>query len=168
MTTTIARSFKRTVHQVPIQYALLDSDKFHPARTYNFSPDGLCYETRQPLNPGTDVCILMENYSPGLPGPEAYRSYVASIRWIQTLSNNGIESYAAGARFVARSHDIITAEKQLPHHPCDLCGAMKPLNKMDSTQNGAQLCTHCIKHFRGISSGKIRECLERFMIGNVL
>jgi hypothetical protein len=168
MTTTIHRTFKRTTHQVPIQYALLDSDQFHPAHTYNFSPDGLCYEIQQPLNPGTDVCILMDNYTPGRPGPEGYRSYVASIRWTQSLPQTGFNRYAVGARFIARSHGIITAEKQLPHCHCDLCGESKPLNKFEETFQGAQLCTLCMKHFKSISSPRIRKCLERFLIGNVL
>ena len=166
--TTTPRNFQRTVHQVPIKYALLDTDKFHDARTYDFSSGGLCYETHEPLNPGTDVCIVMENYRPGESGPEGYRSYVASIRWTQLLSKNGTERYASGARLITRSHDIITAENQLPYHVCDLCGAQKPLNKIDPTQAGAQLCTHCMKHYCCIPSGKIRECVERFLVGNVI
>jgi ribosomal protein L32 len=168
MTATTQRSNARTVRQVPIQYALLDSDQFHPTRTYDFSSSGLCYEAHEPLKPGTDVCIVMENYDPDLSGPESFRSYVASIRWTHLLSKNGTERYAAGARIITCSHDLITAEKQLPHHLCDLCGAMMSLNKLEMTNAGAQLCANCMKHFSSIPSAKIRRCVERFLVGNVI
>jgi len=168
MTATTQRSNERTARQVPIQYALLDSNQFHAARTYDFSSGGLCYETHEPLRPGTDVCIVMENYDPGLSGPESFRSYVASIRWTHLLSKNGTERYAAGARIITCSHDLLTAENQLPHHLCDLCGAMMPLNKLEMTHAGAQLCANCMKHFSSMPSAKIRRCVERFLVGNVI
>jgi hypothetical protein len=168
MTATTQRSNVRTPNQVRIQYALLDSDQFHPSRTYDFSSGGLCYETLEPLKPGTDVCIVMENYNPGLSGPEEFRSYVATIRWTHLLSKNGTERYAAGARFITCSHDLITAETQLPLHLCDLCGAMVPLNKLEMTDSGAQLCASCMKHYHSIPSAKIRRCVERFLVGNVI
>lgn len=168
MTTTTQRINVRTTHQVPIQYALLDSDQFHPTQTCDFSAGGMCYETNEPLKPGTAVCIVMENYSPNISGPEGFRSYVATIRWTNLLSKNGTERYAAGARFITRSHDLITTESQLPHHICDLCGAMMPLNKLEMTALGAQLCTNCMKHFTSIPSIKIRRCVERFLVGNVI
>lgn len=168
MTATIPRADIRTARQVPIKYALLDSDRFHPTRTHDFSSGGLCYETHEQLKPGTDVCIVMENYDPHQSGPEGFRSYVASIRWTHLLSANGSQRYAAGARFITCSHDLITTENQLPHHICDLCGASMPVNKLEMTGAGAQLCFHCKKHFQKIPSAKIRRCLERFMVGNVV
>ena len=168
MSETIQRACPRTAHEVPIRYALLDTNRFHPARTYDVSSGGLCCQVHQPLEPGTDVCIVMENYDPGRTGLEGFRSYVATIRWTHLISSNGTERYAAGARFITCSHDIITAETQLPHHLCDLCGATMPLNKIEATRAGAQLCAHCSKHFNSIPSAKIRRCLERFMVGNVI
>jgi ribosomal protein L32 len=168
MSATIQRACPRTAHQVPIRYALLDTNRFHPTRTYDVSSSGLCYETHEPLKPGTDVCIVMENYAPGRSGLEGFRSYVASIRWTQLLSSNGTERYATGARFITCSHDLITTETQLPHHICDLCGTRMPLNKMEATLAGAQLCASCNKHYHSIPSAKIRRCVERFMVGNVV
>lgn len=168
MTVISQRTNTRTARQLPIQYALLDSDQFHVTRTYDISAGGLCYETHEPLNPGTDVCIVMQNYNPNLSGPEGFRSYVASIRWTNLLSRNGTERYAAGARFITCSHDLITTETQLPQHLCDLCGVTMPLNKLEMTTLGAQLCADCTKHFASIPSIKIRKCVERFLVGNVI
>ena len=168
MATRIPRTYERTPHNTAIHYALLDSNQFKPTRTYDFSSGGLCYETDEPLEPGTDVCIVMENYDPHLSGPESFRSYVASIRWTHQLPRNGAQRYAAGARLITCSHDLITTESQLPHHLCDLCGDRIPLNKLETTDAGAQLCISCLKHFSRIPSIKIRQCLERFLVGNVI
>jgi hypothetical protein len=168
MKRTIPRAYERTASQAPFQYALLDTEKFHHTQAHDFSAGGVCFEPCEPLKPGTDICIVMEAYRPELAGLEAYRSYVASISWIHPLSNNGSERYLAGAQFVTRSHEIITAEKQLPHHLCDLCGELVTLHKLEKTPGGAQLCHPCQKHFNKIPPGKVRQCIERFLIGNVV
>jgi len=157
MTNIIPRSHTRTTHQVPIQYALLNSAQFEPARTCDYSSDGLCYEVSRKLEPETEVCILMDNYAPDRSGPEAYRSYVARIRWIHLLSKNGQDRYAAGAQIVARSHDILTSEEQL-----------QKKHRIQSTGTGVDLCRKCMKHFSNIPSQKIRQCVERFLLGNVI
>ncbi len=168
MTNIIPRSDTRTAHQAPIQYALLNSARFEPTRTYDYSADGLCYEATSKLEPEAEVCILMDNYAPDRSGPEAYRSYVARIRWIHLLSKNGRDRYAAGAQIVARSHDILTSEEQLPKIRCDLCGRIEPRHRIQSTGTGVDLCRKCMKHFSNIPSQKIRQCVERFLLGNVI
>ena len=168
MTNIIPRSHTRTAHQAPIQYALLNSAQFEPTRTYDYSAGGLCYEVNSKLEPEAEVCILMDNYAPDRSGPEAYRSYVARIRWIHLLSKNGRDRYAAGAQIVARSHDILTSEEQLPKIQCDLCGRIEPRHRIQSTETGVDLCQKCMKHFSNIPSQKIRQCVERFLLGNVI
>jgi hypothetical protein len=168
MTTLIPRAYQRIASQAPFQYAPLDSEKFRPTRACDFSAGGVCFEPCEPLEPGTDICIIMETYQPELTGLEAYRSYVASIRWTHLPSESGSERYLTGGRFVARSHELITTENQLPRQLCDLCGAMLTLNKLDTTRCGAQLCRHCMEHFVNLPCGKIRQSIERYLIGNVI
>jgi hypothetical protein len=164
----IPRSHQRVQHQAPIRFSLLNSEQFHPTRMYNFSNGGLCYETERPLAPKDDVCIVMENYNPDQSGPEGFRSYLARIRWIQLISKNGTERYAAGAQWVARSHDVMATDAQVPHHHCDLCTAIAPLHKLELITCGVQLCQPCARHFSNIPAGKIRQCVERFLLGNVI
>lgn len=164
----IPRSHQRVSHQAPIQFALLNSEQFQSSSMYNYSDGGLCYETQQPLRPEDEVCIIMENYAPGHSGPEGFRSYLARICWTELISQNGTEHYAAGARWVVRSHDILATESNVPHQNCDLCGALTPLHKLEQTHNNIQLCSACFKHYNNIPSGKIRQCVERFLVGNVI
>ena len=168
MTQIIPRSTPRTAYHAPIQYALLNTRQFRPTRTYDYSRDGLCYETDQPLEIESEVCIIMDNYVPGQDGPEGYRSYVARIRWLQLLSRNGADRYAAGAQIVARSHEVLATEAQMPKQFCDLCAAVKPAHRIELTESGLELCRQCSRHFHNIPSDKIRQCVERYLLGNVL
>lgn len=168
MTQIIPRSHPRTAHQVPIQYALLNTQQFENSHTLDYSTDGFCYEIRRKLEPETEVCVIVDNYSPDHGGIEAYRSYVARIRWIHLLSQNGSNCYAAGAQIVARSHDVLTTEAQLPRLACDMCANMEPVHRIHDTGAGVCLCRQCLKHFSNIPSEKIRKCVERFLIGNVV
>jgi len=135
---------------------------------YNYSAGGLCYEADQPLEPEAEVCIVMDNYTPGRVGPEAYRSYVARIRWIQPLNEARHERYAAGAQIMARSHEILAADSDEPRHICDLCGVLMPVRQIECNEGNVQLCPQCNKHYHCTPEGKIRKCLDRFLIGNVV
>lgn len=168
MAQIIPRSHPRTAYQAPIQYALINSEQFEPARTHDYSAEGFCYELPRKLEPGTEVCIVMQNYTPGNDGPEAFRSYVARIRWINLLSNNGSAHYAAGAQIVARSHEVLSTEAKLPRMACDLCDRLEPIHRVRQTDAGVSLCRQCLKHFSNIPSEKIRQCVERFLVGNVI
>lgn len=168
MTTLTPRAYQRLASQASFQYAPLNSEQFHPTRAHDFSAGGVCFETLEPLEPGTDICLVMETYHPEHTGLEAYRSYVASVRWTQLYAKNGSTHYLTGTRFVTRSHEVITTENQLPHQPCDLCGDMLPLNKLETTAGGAHLCRYCLKHYSKLPAGKVRQSIERYLIGNVV
>lgn len=168
MTNIIPRSHPRTTYETSIQYALLNTEQFEPTHTFDYSPEGFCYEASRELEPETEVCIVMNNYTPEGKGPEAYRSYVARIRWIHLFSNNGSKRYAAGAQILARSHDVLATDAQLPLMTCDLCGCMEPRHRVHTTETYICLCRQCMKHFSGIPSEKIRQCVERFLVGNVV
>lgn len=164
----IPRTHQRVQHQAPIQFALLNSEQFQHSSMYNYSDGGLCYEAHQPLAPEDEICIVMENYQPGQTGPEGFRSYLARVRWTELISENGVNKYAAGAQWVVRSHEILATESQLPHQICDLCGTLRPLHRLERTSNSIQLCNDCFKHYNNIPSGKVRQCVERFLAGNVI
>jgi hypothetical protein len=53
-------------------------------------------------------------------------------------------------------------------HSCDLCSVMVAECQMHCTDGNAEMCEQCFKQFQALPPGKIRECLERFMLGNVV
>lgn len=171
MSEEIQRAYQRYRLQAPIQYSVINGGgepHLHESRTLNYSAGGFCYETTQQLSPEDEVCIIMRNYTPGQAGPESYRSYLTRIRWIHPLARERDNRFAAGARIVARSHEIIDAFSEEPRHNCDLCGALTPVCLLECTEKKAQLCGHCCAHFQSLPAGKVRQSLERYLTGNVV
>jgi hypothetical protein len=167
----IPRNHQRTDSSAIIQYAALHRERpeqYRATRMRNYSAGGMCYETDQKLDPESEVCVVMQNYAPDQPGPERYRSYLIRVRWIEALPDEGNNCYAAGARIIARSHEVLTACSDEPFQFCDLCGVLMPVCCLQRTPENAQLCEQCHKHFQSIPEGKLRECVARFLIGNVI
>lgn len=165
------RIHPRIASSAAIQYAALQQnipEQFRATRMLNFSAGGMCYETDQHLSPESEVCVVMQNYSPDQSGPEHYRSYLTRVCWIEPLAAKENHRYATGARIIARSHEILFASADEPHHLCDLCGVLMPVCRLQETAENAQLCEQCYKHFQSIPEGKIRECVARFLVGNVV
>jgi hypothetical protein len=168
MSQMIPRSHPRAAYRAPIKYAVFNSNQFRSALTCDFSEGGFCYEVDRELTPEEDVCIVMENYAPGRSGPEGYHSYLARIRWTQLLSENGVQRHAAGVQIVARSHKILATDAQMPIRICDLCNTCVAQHRIIQTASHAQICEQCAKHLNKISSEKVRRCVERFLMGNVI
>ncbi len=165
------RVHPRIDSSVAIQYAALHDNSAGPFRAthmLNFSAGGMCYETDQQLEPDSEVCVVMQNYSPDQMGPERYRSYLTRVCWIEPLAAQGNHRFTTGARIIARSHEILGASADEPRHLCDLCGVLMPVRCLQVTAENAQLCKQCHKHFQSIPEGKVRECVARFLLGNVV
>lgn len=168
MSKFIQRAYPRTLYQVPIQYAASNSNQFHSARMINYSAGGICYETDQQMELDTEITVVMDNYSPDQAGPQGYRSYLTRIRWIQQLSEQLSSHFATGSQIIARSHEVLTGVVGEPRYNCDLCGALMQISRLQCTHGNAHLCEPCHKHFKSIPSGKLRDSVERFLVGNVV
>lgn len=83
----------------PIIYAFHDSDEFFKARMCNYCKGGMCFESRDSLDPGSDIYIMMENFAPDSKDAEFYDGYLAEIRWCQKLSRGSAEQYKVGVRY---------------------------------------------------------------------
>jgi hypothetical protein len=167
----IQRNYQRTDSSAIIQYAALhreSPEQYRATRMLNYSAGGMCYETNQKLETESEVSVVMQNYAPDQLGPERYRYYLTRVRWVEALPDKGDNCYAAGARIIARSHEVLSACSDEPFQLCDLCGALMPVCRLQRTPENAQLCEQCHKHFQSIPEGKIRECVARFLVGNVV
>jgi hypothetical protein len=50
---------------------------------------------------------------------------------------------------------------------CDLCGTLIPFDLSHETPKGAQLCKDCHRRYMAVPEGKMRQSVERFLVGNV-
>lgn len=66
------------------------------------------------------------------------------------------------------NHVIMVTDAQILHPFCDLCNTQYPLHNLEMTTTGSQLCKACAKHLYNIPSGKMHQCVERYLMGNVV
>jgi hypothetical protein len=82
---------------------------------------------------------------------------------------------AADAQTLTRPYEVLPSEAPaLPSkeedigHQCDLCGVLMPASRLQTTDGNVQLCDHCYGQYVCIPQGKIRQCLQRYLMGNVV
>lgn len=73
----------RTKHQAEIQFENYFSRKHYKARMFNYSTEGMYFETEYAPLPGTEIYIGIKN-SPYDAGADVYR---AKIRWRKQLDS---------------------------------------------------------------------------------
>jgi len=80
---------------------------------YNFSEDGLYFESIHALEPESRITIMMPNYAPETAGPEAFQSYLVEIRWCQDRSEQEKPRYGVGVRILEKViHDPQTLNRR--------------------------------------------------------
>jgi len=161
MEPNLKRSFPRTYYEAPIQFAPLDDEQYFASRIYNFSKAGMYFEPAQPLDVAAGVNILMQNYSPGTFGPEAYRSYDAEVRWCRELSSNGTKKFGVGVQFLAKSHEMKGVALDEVHFSCSLCGELLRKKEMNELSACVYLCPDCGAHFDALPEGQIDLAQEQ-------
>lgn len=168
MTTTTRRAFPRIYYEAPIKYAYDKGSHYFDATMYNSSKSGMYFEPDRSFQPESKVYIVMINHSPFNYGPEAYRSYKGIIKWCGEMPRNNDFCYGVGVQFLTKSHEVFEADIQGINRECDLCGGMTPYEEIQKTKDFVCLCQYCFKHLESLPKGKIKEAIERFLIGNVI
>ncbi len=162
------RVFPRHKQEIPIHYTNMIREDFYESRIYNFSKGGIYFKPACSITPDSNVGILMDHYSPGTFGPEAYRFYLVRIKWCEPIPESDNGCYEAGAEIVAKSHEVILGDFQENLFHCDLCGRLMLMEDLHQEEKSVHLCSECHSHFKQIPDGHIKESIRRFIIGNVI
>ncbi len=93
------REYERYNLETPIVYAFQDTDEFNRARLCNYCKGGMCFEVFDALEPGSDIYIMMENFSPDAVGVEFYDGYLAEVRWCRKLPRDNNEQFIVGVKY---------------------------------------------------------------------
>ena len=170
------RIFHRNRVIAPITYAKYNTDHYYDAKMFNFSRQGMYLQPAIDIPRGSDIHIVMINYSPGTYGPEAYKSYVGRIRWRKGIGSRDVLRYGLGVELVEKCHDAhgITTAREIKYS-CNLCGELilseetGPMEReISDNPNAVHLCPNCSKHFSAFPDGQIKSSIERFLSGNVI
>jgi hypothetical protein len=93
------RMSERHDHHVAIIYAYHNTDQFFPAIMCNYSRDGMCFKTPDVIDPGSDIYIMMENFSPDTIHDELYDGYFAEVLWCCQLTEAKAAGYKVGVKY---------------------------------------------------------------------
>ncbi|MEE9496108.1 MAG: PilZ domain-containing protein [Desulfobacterales bacterium] len=93
------RVLERYDNDAPIVYAYQDTDHFFQAVMCNHSNEGMCFKTSEAVDPGSDIYIMMENYSPDTIDADLYEGYFAEVRWCQQLPAHKVPGYHVGVKY---------------------------------------------------------------------
>jgi hypothetical protein len=74
--------------------------------------------------------------------------------WCRKVYRNGSSIYGIGVRFMV--------------NVCDKCGERVPYSDIHRTDRFLFLCSKCMKDMLPWMGGKVNECVERYLDGNVL
>ena len=168
MESRIERAFPRKYRKAPILFNDLGSDDYLRSQMYNFSKGGMYFKSSVVLKPDLRIRIVMINYTPGSYGPEAYKGYMAKIRWCrESFDSTDEEKFGVGVQFLAKSHTEFEKNANTANFLCDLCGDRTTIEFMHRTNELDYLCDDCHKHLKSFPEGRIKESIKRFMAGNV-
>jgi hypothetical protein len=150
------RAYCRDNRESPIQYANLNTEKYHDAKMYNISEGGMYFESSQnSLRRGSEVHIRVTDYSPDIYGPSARDGYRAEVMWCRKILKEGAQScYGVGVRFMVNT--------------CDHCGGTFSYSEIHRTDDFLFLCPDCLTRLRTLPDGKLRGTIENYLMGNVL
>ncbi len=93
------REHERFDLNASIVYAFHDSDLFYQARMCNYCKGGMCFISDNALEPGSDIYIMMENFSPDAVDAEFYDGYLAEVRWCQKLLSENADEFKVGVKY---------------------------------------------------------------------
>jgi hypothetical protein len=150
------RAFSRKSCEVPILYALHNTDRYYTAKMYNSSTAGMYFESaHNGLRRGADICIRMADYKAQVHGPEIRNGYRAEVRWCSKIAKEeGGPCYGFGVRFMVNT--------------CDFCGITVAYSDIHKTDHLIFLCPSCFSKLEELAGEeKIKESIENYLMGNV-
>jgi hypothetical protein len=158
------RDSARINHNSSLQVKDLQSGKIHKARMFNYSKEGVYFESDSVLNPGIQIYIGIQN-SPYASLPDVLEYHRAEIMWRKKLKESFFRfGYGVKLGSLSNKQDLklndIKETKDLRKHP------RRPFNQstLFATQNG--IFEGSIKNIN--SSGVFITAQKAFEVGQIL
>lgn len=94
------RSYARNYSESRIMYSFSKHKNYQIAKMLNSSTEGMHFEAGYAIEPGSEICIKMLNYSPDINySPEAYKAFRATVKWCKEMENSDSSSYGIGVQY---------------------------------------------------------------------
>ena len=148
------RAFDRIDCRARIKYALFSTDNYVNAVMHNNGDGGMYFESNDSISAGSDIYIKVIDYNPEAHAPEAKNGYRAEVMWCRKIYRDGVSVYGIGVRFMV--------------NVCDKCGEKVAYSDIHKTDNLIFLCDHCFSRHQMMRDGTLKQCVEDYLLGNVL
>jgi len=149
------RAYSRNECDVPIKYALYDTERYYEANMCNKSDGGMYFETDHAPTQGNDIWIKLPECNTADCDPAACDGYRGEVMWCRKLrGGNGKSRYGIGVRFIVNT--------------CDQCGGNFRYRDIHKADNFLMLCSDCSGHLSSISGKKLKGTMENYLMGNVI
>jgi len=99
------RTDERFVSNAPIFFSFFSTRFWHEcaSMTLNHSKGGMCFESRDPLTPGTNLFIRVDQHPDLTPGTNQNgwlrNSTLATVKWCLELPDEHRSAYRVGVRY---------------------------------------------------------------------
>jgi hypothetical protein len=110
----------------------------------------MSFITECKLKPGSDIFIKTADMDTAANGAKLNPDHPGEVRWCAKEDDHNAASYRVGVRLFTST--------------CALCGEEIHHPGNDSID----LCADCRGRFCSMSKGKIKTCVENYLIGNVI
>jgi len=144
------RAFTRNEYRTPIHFSDRSTKELHEGEMINSCVGGMAFISDRELKPGDGILIKMADVAPDPYWLEAKRDYLAEVRWCIKKEDASSSRYRIGVRFLVET--------------CRLCD--KTIHQ-DSAE-AEDLCEDCMDNQCSLSDGTIKDCIDKFLMGNVL
>ena len=126
----------RFQHETAVTLENHEIGVLNSARMFNFSDNGIYFESDYLIHPGTELYIGITN-SPYASEPDVYECYRAEIRWRKPLKKSAF-FYGYGAKFLALKleDDDFTGAKNSRKHPRKPCSIPVKYVSQNKIQQG--------------------------------
>ena len=158
------RDSARIDHTSSLQVKDLQSGKIHKARMFNYSKEGVYFESDSVLNPGMQIYIGIQN-SPYASLPDVLEYHRAEIMWRKKLKHSFFR-FGYGVKLVSLSNkrdlelNDINKTKDLRKHP------RRPYNKSTLLATQNEIFEGSIKNIS--SSGFFIKAKKALEVGQIL
>lgn len=150
MSVITQRAFTRNEYRAPIHFSDRSAKEYHEGEMINSCVGGMAFLAMQELKPGDGILIKIVDVAPDPYWLEAKRDYLAEVRWCIKKEGETSSRYQVGVRFLVETCRL--CDKTIHHRSAD----------------AEDLCEDCINHHCSLSDGTIKECIDNFLMGNVL
>ncbi len=99
------RTYPRSHCEASIVYATYNGENYSGARMYNNSPGGMSFVSNQPLYPGSDICIKLEDYLKETSPIDGYRAEVIWCKEVADVYASYYGDYEIGVQYYDTLND---------------------------------------------------------------